>query len=81
MSLDDVFRATSKGIRNKYLYTLAVAQRARSLIQEAAFLNQPLEGNPVIMALKELREGKITIEVLDEDIKRALEGRPERMLP
>lgn len=79
--LDDVLRATSGPIRNKYLFTLAVAQRARKLIQDAAFLKQPLKENPVIMALREFREGKIRIEVLDEEIKRALEGRPEEMLP
>ncbi|MFA4028601.1 MAG: hypothetical protein GDYSWBUE_000617 [Candidatus Fervidibacterota bacterium] len=79
--LDDVLRATSGPIRNKYLYTLAVAHRARKLIQDAAFSKQPLKENPIIMALKDFREGRIRVEVLDEEIKRALEGHSEEVLP
>ncbi|MFA4044511.1 MAG: hypothetical protein HZRFUVUK_001303 [Candidatus Fervidibacterota bacterium] len=81
MALDDVFRATSLGIRNKYLCTLAVAKRAREILEQAAFSNQPLEENPVITALRELHSRKLYIEVLDEDIKKELEGYTKKMLP
>ncbi|HID08177.1 MAG TPA: DNA-directed RNA polymerase subunit omega [Armatimonadetes bacterium] len=76
MALDDVFRLMSR-IPNKYLLTLAVAERARRLVQQAAFSYEPMEEDPVITALREVDEGKLQIQVTDEELIKALEGRSE----
>lgn len=49
------------------------------MLREAG--GQPLEESAVMTALKELREGKLRIEILDEEVKKALEEHLEKMLP
>ncbi|MCS7265497.1 MAG: DNA-directed RNA polymerase subunit omega [Armatimonadetes bacterium] len=64
-----------EAIRSKHLLVLAVAERARQIVESHE--RDQSEENPVTRALKEIVEGRFQLRVNDERFLRALQGKPE----
>lgn len=64
-----------EGMRSKYLLVLAVAERARQIVESPE--RDQSDENPVTRALQEISEGRYQLRVTDERFLRALQGKPE----
>lgn len=61
-----------EGLRNKFLLTLVVAERARQIVESPD--RDRSDENPVTIALREISEGRFQLRVTDERFLKALRG-------
>ena len=52
-------------IPNRFELTLAAAYRARQLANGASYLVEESKDNPTLIALREISEGKVGLEILN----------------
>ncbi len=64
-----------EGVKSKYLLVLAVAERARQIVENPE--REQSDENPVTRALREINEGRFQLRVTDEHFLKALQGKPE----
>lgn len=64
-----------EGMRSKFLLTLAVARRARQLVESPE--REYIDENVFTRALRERIDGRFQFRVTDERFLRALQGKPE----
>lgn len=64
-----------EGMRSKFLFVLAVSERARQIVESGDHDRD--DENPVTRALREIIEGRYQLRVTDERFLRALQGKPE----
>lgn len=76
--LDDMQRLLEEipeELRSKYLLTLAVAERAKQILQQQQMgLTQRGEESPIIQALRDLVERRFQFRLNDERVLRAFKG-------
>lgn len=55
-----------KNVSSRYLLVNVVAQRARTIAEEAERLQEDLAEKPVTLAIKEVADGKLTASLKEE---------------
>lgn len=61
MSLSDEIKEMIDGKREKYSFIIAVAKRAREIINKAELSGESLEEKAINIAIKDLKSGKYII--------------------
>ena len=54
-------------VPNRYMLVNVVAQRARQIASEAEAAGEPLDDKPVSIAIREVAEGKLDLDLNEEE--------------